>query len=88
MYLMNPRNVISYNISRSNYHNTLSITLPTEKQKNTIVFLSQLLSNLLQPVWLFRFDPLNKYIFIIAGREESLEIIIFENGQWEFSENE
>ncbi|MDJ0599683.1 MAG: hypothetical protein QNJ37_12680 [Crocosphaera sp.] len=65
-----------------------SITLPTEKQKNTVVFLSQLLSNLLQPVWLFRFDPLNRSIFIIAGREESLEIIIFENGQWQFSENE
>ncbi|MDJ0661716.1 MAG: hypothetical protein QNJ42_19855 [Crocosphaera sp.] len=65
-----------------------STSLPTEKQKNTIIFLSQLFSNLLQPVWLFRFDPLNKSIFIIAGKEESLEIIIFENGQWEFSENE
>ena len=62
--------------------------MPTEKPKNTIVFLSQLLSNLLQAVWLFRFDQLNKSIFIIAGREESLEIIIFENGQWEFSENQ
>ncbi|WP_041237748.1 DUF6888 family protein [Gloeothece citriformis] len=62
--------------------------MPTEKQKNTIVFICQLLSNLLQPIWLFRFEPVKKYVFILAGREESLEIIIFENGESEFSRDE
>lgn len=26
-----------------------------------------------------------KYIFLIGGREESLEITIYENGNWEFN---
>jgi hypothetical protein len=62
--------------------------LPTEKQKNTIIFICQLLSNLVRPIWLFRFDSIQKYIFILAGREESLETTIFGNGQWEFSKND
>ncbi|WP_013321940.1 DUF6888 family protein [Gloeothece verrucosa] len=62
--------------------------MPTEKQKNTVIFICQLLSNLLQPIWLFRFDPLNKNIYIIAGREESLEITIYQTGRWEFNEDE
>ncbi|MDF5719986.1 MAG: hypothetical protein PUP91_05760 [Rhizonema sp. PD37] len=57
----------------------------TEKQKDTAIFVCQLLSNLLQPILLFRYDPLQKYIFLIAGREESLEITINETGNWEFN---
>ncbi|MBW4621573.1 MAG: hypothetical protein KME17_19700 [Cyanosarcina radialis HA8281-LM2] len=62
--------------------------MPTEKQKDTTLFVCQLLSNLLQPIWLFRYDSLNQYIFLIAGREESLEITIYENGNWEFNRDE
>ncbi|WP_375341186.1 hypothetical protein [Okeania sp. SIO1I7] len=47
-----------------------------------------MLSNLLQPIWMFRYDSLYKYIFIIAGREENLEITILENGIWEFNQND
>lgn len=60
----------------------------SERQKDTAIFICQLLSNLLQPIWLFRYDFEYKYIFIIAGREESLEITLFENGSWEFNQND
>ena len=59
--------------------------LPTVKQKDPAIFLCQILSNLLQPILLFRYDPLQKYIFLIAGREESLEITIYATGNWEFN---
>jgi hypothetical protein len=62
--------------------------LPTEKQKDTAIFVFQLLSNLLQPIWLFRYDALHKYIFLIAGREESLEITIYQNAKWEFNQDD
>jgi hypothetical protein len=62
--------------------------LPTEKQKDTAIFVCQLLSNLFQPIWLFRYDPVYKHIFLIAGREESIEITILENGIWEFNQND
>lgn len=60
----------------------------SEKQKDTAIFICQLLSNLLQPIWLFRYDSTSKYIFIVAGKEESLEITLFENGSWEFNQND
>ncbi len=60
----------------------------SEKQKYTAIFICQLISNLLQPIWLFRYNPSSKYIFIIAGREESLEITLFENGSWEFNQDD
>lgn len=62
--------------------------MPTEKQKDTAIFICQLLSYLLQPIWLFRYDPISQYIFIIAGKSENLEIMIFENGQWEFNQDD
>ena len=62
--------------------------MPTDKQKETVIFVCQLLSNLLQPIWMFRYDPVYKYIFLIAGKEESLEITILENGIWEFNQND
>jgi hypothetical protein len=65
-----------------------SDSLPTDKQKDTVIFVCQLLSHLLQPIWMFRYDPFYKYIFLIAGREESLEITILENGNWEFNQND
>lgn len=62
--------------------------MPTEIQKDTAIFVCQLLSNLLQPIWLFRYDSVNKYIFLIAGREEGLEITIYETGYWEFNSDD
>ncbi|MBW4673561.1 MAG: hypothetical protein KME52_05935 [Desmonostoc geniculatum HA4340-LM1] len=62
--------------------------MPTDKQKDTVIFICQVLSNLLQPIWMFRYDPVYKYIYLIAGRDENLEITIFENGNWELNQND
>ena len=50
------------------------------------MFVCQLLSNLLQSIHLFRYDSALKQVFIIAGSNESIEVIIFENGNWEFND--
>lgn len=60
----------------------------TDKQKSTTIFVCQLLSNLLQPIWLFRYNSIHEYIFIIAGIEESLEITIYQDGRWEFNQDD
>ncbi|BCL35069.1 hypothetical protein NSMS1_15160 [Nostoc sp. MS1] len=43
---------------------------------------------MLQPIQLFRYDELYKHIFTLAGINEGIEVIIFENGEWEFNEND
>jgi hypothetical protein len=58
--------------------------LPTEKQTDTAIFLCQLLSNLYQPIHLFRYDQRLKTIYILAGINENLEIVINEEGNWDF----
>ncbi len=40
--------------------------------------------DMLQPIHLFRYDSLYKHIYILAGINEGIEIIIFEDGSWEF----
>jgi hypothetical protein len=62
--------------------------LPTEKQAFASLFVIQMLSNLLQSIHLFRYDQVTKQAYIIAGEHEGIEIIIFEDGNWEFNENE
>ncbi|MGI2903306.1 DUF6888 family protein [Tolypothrix sp. VBCCA 56010] len=46
--------------------------MPTEKQKDTAIFVCQLLSLFLQPILLFRYHPLQKYIFLIAPERGKL----------------
>jgi hypothetical protein len=58
--------------------------LPTEKQKDTAIFVCQLLSNLYQPINLFRYDKRLKTIYILAGINDGLEILINEDGNWNF----
>jgi hypothetical protein len=58
--------------------------LPTEKQKDTAMFVCQLLSNLYQPMNLFRYDRRLKTIYILAGINDGLEILINEDGNWNF----
>ena len=58
--------------------------MPTEKQKDAAIFVCQLLSNLYQPIHLFRYDRRLKTIYILAGINEEIEILIDENGTWEF----
>ena len=43
---------------------------------------------MLQPIHLLRYDALSKQIFILAGLNEGIEIILFANGTWEFYEDD
>ncbi|MDJ0582560.1 hypothetical protein [Crocosphaera sp.] len=58
--------------------------MPTEKQKDAAIFVCQLLSNLYQSIHLFRYDRRLKTIYIVAGINEGIEVLIDENGTWEF----
>lgn len=54
----------------------------TAKQAIKACILCQDLSRGYIPIYLFRYDPKEKYIFILAG--ETIEIVVFEDGNWEF----
>ena len=58
--------------------------MPTNQQKNTAIFLCQLLSNLYQPINLFRYDRRLKIIYILAGVNDGIEITINDAGKWSF----
>jgi len=58
--------------------------LPTQKQSNTAIFLCQLLSNLYQPIQIFRYDQTLKTLYIQAGSGDEIALIIKENGDWDF----
>lgn len=47
-----------------------------------------MLSNLLQSIHLFRYDKVTKQVYIIAGFQESIEVIVFEDGNWEFNDEQ
>lgn len=55
--------------------------MPTNLQAIASVCVCQSLADMLQPIHLFRYDPLQKQIYILAGASEGIEIIIFENGK-------
>lgn len=55
----------------------------TEKQAVKACILCQDLSRGYRPIYLFRYDPKEKYIYILAGEEETIAIKIFEDG-WRF----
>jgi hypothetical protein len=56
--------------------------LITAKQATKACILCQDLSRGYIAIYLFRYDPKEKYIFILAG--ETIEIVVFEDGNWEF----
>jgi len=58
--------------------------LPTREQSDTAIFVCQLLSNLYQPIQVFRYDQRLKTIYIQAGIADELALIIDEDGSWEF----
>jgi hypothetical protein len=61
-----------------------SSCLPTQQQLVTAAFLCQLLSNLYQPVQVFRYDQRFKTIYIQAGINDDIALVIDEDGSWEF----
>lgn len=56
----------------------------TAKQAIKACILCQDLSRGYKPIYLFRYDPKEKYIYILAGEEETIAIKIFEDGNWRF----
>jgi len=58
--------------------------LPPQKQALTAIFLCQSLSNLCQPIQIFRYDRKLQTIYIQAGENDEIAIIIDQDGRWEF----
>ncbi|OKH36488.1 hypothetical protein FACHB389_11145 [Nostoc calcicola FACHB-389] len=58
--------------------------MPTQKQSNTAIFLCQLLSNLYQPIQVFRYDQNLKTLYIQAGLDYEIAVIINQNENWTF----
>lgn len=61
---------------------------PTAVQNFQSVCLCQSLSDFYQPIWLFRYDPGTREVFILAGVNEVIQIRVFNNGSWRFVNNE
>ncbi|NJN90043.1 MAG: hypothetical protein HC878_06465 [Leptolyngbyaceae cyanobacterium SL_5_14] len=58
--------------------------MPTKKQSDTAMFLCQLLSNLYQPIQVFRYDQKLETLYIQAGRADEIAAIINQDGNWNF----
>ncbi|GAA6619005.1 DUF6888 family protein [Scytonema sp. NUACC26] len=58
--------------------------MPTEKQSVICIFVCQMLSNAFQPINVFRYDRKLKTLYIQAGVNDNLAIVIDQNGEWEF----
>jgi hypothetical protein len=58
--------------------------LITSKQAIKACLLAQALSNGYKPIQLFRYDSQEKYIYILAGEEETIQVKIFPDGNWRF----
>ncbi|WP_196523796.1 DUF6888 family protein [Nostoc commune] len=48
--------------------------MPTQKQSDTAIFLCQLLSNLYQPIQVFRYDQKLKTLYIQAGLKDEIAV--------------
>jgi len=58
---------------------------PTADQGISSIRVCQGLSNLMQDIHLFRFDDVNGEIYILAGKHDDLEVVIYSDGTWEFA---
>lgn len=57
--------------------------LPTVEQAFAAVCVCQWLSNGFQPIYVFRYDSIRQILYILAGTNENVQIIIPPNGFWE-----
>ena len=58
--------------------------MPTVALAIQAVIVCHWLSNAFQPINVFRYDHKFKTIYILAGDLDELEIIVDEEGEWEF----
>ena len=61
--------------------------MPTVEQAIACVRVCQMLSNGYQPIHIFRYNANTSTVFILAGVTESLEVLIFPDGQWRFNDD-
>lgn len=60
------------------------LAFSTQKQADTAIFLCQLLSNLYQPIQIFRYDRKLRTLYIQADRADEIAAIISPDGNWNF----
>ena len=56
----------------------------TNEQAFKAIYLCQSLSDLFQPINVFRCDRKLKTLYIQAGVNDELAIVVFVDGEWEF----
>ena len=61
---------------------------PTAEKEYRCFRLCHMLSNLYQPIHLFHYDDKVGEVLILAGVNESIEMRIFRNGLWRFTDDE
>jgi len=60
--------------------------VPTREQAFQSIVLCHWLSNGFQPINVYRYDAKQKTIYIQAGEQDSIILVIFSNGEWSFYE--
>ncbi len=58
--------------------------MPSYNQLLQSLVLSHWLSNAYQPINVYRYDGRQKTIYIQAGEEDSIALVIYQNGEWSF----
>ena len=58
--------------------------MPTQTQAIQAVILMHWLSNTFQPVNVYRYDFKLKTIYIQAGKDDGIALVIESDGRWEF----
>jgi hypothetical protein len=58
--------------------------MPTDDQAQACLRLCQMLSSGFQPIHLFRYNSESRTVYVLAGVTESIEIIVYSNGEWDF----
>jgi hypothetical protein len=58
--------------------------MPTDEQAQACVRVCQMLSTGFQQIHLFRYNPEFRTVYILAGITESMEIVVYSDGEWDF----
>ncbi len=58
--------------------------MPSNDQAFQAIVLCHWLSNGYQPINVYRYDAKQKTIYIQAGEQDSIALVIYFNGEWSF----
>ncbi len=62
--------------------------LLTVSQAFECAYVCQMLSDYFQVIQLFRYDKVREIVYIIAGNNNEIKVIVPSNGKWEFDTDE